>query len=88
MQKHDENRRFFPPKIGLNRQKYSEHWFQDAFKDDGLAARPPALNWFNKYFRYGNGTDSRGLIFSHGPEWLEQGSILPTNLRFGRKLFG
>ena len=39
---------------------------------DALTARPPNMQWINKYFRFGNGHDSRGLLFSQGQEWAEQ----------------
>ena len=59
--------------------------FQEIFKNDGLSSRPPELNWFNEYFRYGNGTDSRGLVFSQGSEWTEQRRFALRNLRFVSK---
>ena len=37
---------------------------KEAFKDDKLNSRPYELMWGNQYFRYGDGTDSRGLIFT------------------------
>ncbi len=37
---------------------------KEAFKDDKAAARPPEAMWFNVYFRFGNGHDARGLLFS------------------------
>ena len=38
---------------------------KEVFKDDKASARPPEMLWFNTYFRFGNGDDSRGLLFSH-----------------------
>ena len=37
---------------------------KEAFKDDKLNSRPLDLMWANQYFRFGNGKDSRGLLFS------------------------
>ena len=37
---------------------------KEAFKDDKLNSRPVELMWMNQYFRYGNGKDARGLLFS------------------------
>ena len=37
---------------------------KEAFKDDKLNSRPLEMMWANQYFRYGDGTDSRGLLFS------------------------
>ena len=37
---------------------------KEAFKEDKLNSRPVELMWMNQYFRYGNGRDSRGLLFS------------------------
>ena len=37
---------------------------KEAFKDDKLNSRPLELMWANEYFRFGNGKDSRGLIFT------------------------
>ena len=37
---------------------------KEAFKDDKLNSRPKELMWMNQYFRFGNGTDSRGLLFT------------------------
>ena len=37
---------------------------KEAFKDDKLNSRPLELMWANQYFRFGNGKDSRGLIFT------------------------
>ena len=39
---------------------------------DAFPARPPNMQWINQYFRFGNGRDSRGLLFSEGAEWAEQ----------------
>ena len=36
---------------------------KDLFKHDAVTDRPLMMQWFNKEFRYGNGQDSRGLIF-------------------------
>ena len=33
---------------------------------------PPTMQWVNQYFRFGNGTDARGLLFSEGEEWSQQ----------------
>ena len=33
---------------------------------------PPAMQWVNQYFRFGNGRDARGLLFSEGEEWSQQ----------------
>lgn len=54
---------------------------KQAFKDDKPAARPPSMMWFNKEFRYGDGTDARGLLFSHGKEWSEQRRFTLRRLR-------
>jgi hypothetical protein len=48
----------------------------------GVIIRPPRMNWFNEYFRFGNGTDSRGILFSHGNEWSEQRRFALRSLRF------
>ncbi len=40
------------------------HALKEVFKDDKATSRPQQIMWFNKYFRYGNGYDSRGLLFS------------------------
>ena len=45
-------------------------------KSDGALDRPPQVNWVNKYFRFGNGSDSRGTLFSNGDEWQEQRRFL------------
>ena len=37
---------------------------KEAFNNHVLASRPQMVLWFNEYFRYGNGYDSRGLLFS------------------------
>ena len=37
---------------------------KEAFKDDRGNGRPPEQMWFNEEFRFGNGQDSRGLLFS------------------------
>ena len=36
---------------------------KDLFKHDVVNDRPAMFQWINKYFRHGNGKDSRGLIF-------------------------
>ena len=37
---------------------------KEAFKDENINSRPFELMWMMGYFRFGNGTDSRGLLFS------------------------
>ena len=37
---------------------------KEAFNSHVLTSRPQMVLWFNEYFRFGNGYDSRGLIFS------------------------
>ncbi len=56
-------------------------YFKDVFRSEDLVLRPPSVQWSNKYFRFGDGTDSRGLIFSHGPEWVEQRRFALRELR-------
>jgi hypothetical protein len=64
-----------PPKIRLgktglqetNTLAYYENTYITTIKSFITSA--PDLNWFNAYFRFGNGTDSRGLLFSLGQEW-------------------
>ena len=36
---------------------------KDLFKLDAVTDRPPMIQWFNQYFRYGNGKDCRGVLF-------------------------
>ena len=36
---------------------------KDLFKLDAVTDRPPMMQWFNPYFRYGNGKDARGILF-------------------------
>ena len=36
---------------------------KDLFKLDAVTDRPAMMQWANQYFRYGNGKDSRGLLF-------------------------
>ena len=40
------------------------HSLKEAFKDDKGNGRHPDMMWFNETFRYGNGHDARGLLFS------------------------
>ena len=40
------------------------HSLKEAFKDDKGNGRHPDMMWFNEHFRYGNGKDARGLLFS------------------------
>merc|ERR1712004_529087 len=54
---------------------------KEAFKDDKLNSRPLELMWGNEYFRFGNGKDSRGLLFSVGEEWTEQRRFALRRLR-------
>ena len=42
---------------------------REAFKDGKLNSRPLELQWGNEYWRYGDGTDSRGLIFTVVKSW-------------------
>ena len=51
------------------------------FKSDLSTARPPEMMWFNEEFRFGNGSDARGLIFSVGKEWSEQRRFALRRLR-------
>ena len=37
---------------------------KEAFKDDKGNGRPLDFMWLNEEFRHGDGTDSRGLLFS------------------------
>ena len=37
---------------------------KEAFKDEKGNGRHPDMMWFNETFRYGNGDDARGLLFS------------------------
>ena len=37
---------------------------KEAFKDEKGNGRHPDMMWFNETFRYGNGYDARGLLFS------------------------
>ena len=37
---------------------------KEAFKDDKGSGRPLDFMWFNEYTRHGDGTDSRGVLFS------------------------
>ena len=36
---------------------------KDLFKLDVTTDRPQMMQWANAYFRFGNGNDSRGLLF-------------------------
>ena len=36
---------------------------KDLFKLDAVTDRPPMMQWFNPYFRCGNGEDARGILF-------------------------
>ena len=40
------------------------HSLKEAFKDDKGNGRHADMMWFNGTFRYGNGYDARGLLFS------------------------
>ena len=40
------------------------HSLKEAFKDEKGNGRHPDMMWFNETFRYGNGDDARGLLFS------------------------
>ena len=37
---------------------------KEVLKDDRSTGRPPNFTWFNQEFRFGNGQESRGLVFS------------------------
>ena len=54
---------------------------KDAFSGEKANARPPDQQWFNKEIRYGDGTDSRGIVFSHGEEWSQQRRFTMRRLR-------
>jgi len=45
---------------------------KDLSKLDAFTPRPPMWQWFNQYFRFGNGIDSRGVLWSQSDEWKEQ----------------
>ena len=36
---------------------------KDVFRLDATTDRPPMWQFLNQYFRYGNGQDSRGIVF-------------------------
>ena len=40
------------------------HSLKEAFKNDKGSGRPLDFAWFNEEIRHGDGTDSRGLLFS------------------------
>ena len=40
------------------------HSLKEAFKDDKGNGRPLDFGWLNEEFRHGDGTDSRGILFS------------------------
>lgn len=54
---------------------------KDAFKDDNGNGRPLDWMYLNEEFRYGNGYDCRGLVFSVGQEWTEQRRFALKKLR-------
>ena len=51
-------------------------------RNDAALARPAQMQWFNVYFRDGNGYESRGIAFSKEEEWQDQRRFL---LRYGSK---
>ena len=40
------------------------HSLKEALKDDKGNGRHPDIMWMNETFRYGNGNDARGVLFS------------------------
>ena len=38
---------------------------KEVSKLDAFTPRAPMWQWINKYFRFGDGTDSRGLLFRY-----------------------
>lgn len=81
---HQKYGKVFSLNLGPNKRCVVIGDFQmlkEAFSGEKTNARPPHQHFFNKEFRFGDGTDSRGIVYSEGEEWSQQRRFALRRLR-------